>query len=361
MTEPAAVVVLLQRLAAGEIPQGVRRAAAGGALPLPPLDVLRVQAYLAQSDPDHEVQQTAAAALLARDPDEIARLLSGDGLSAEAATFFARADGTDSRILEVLAAHPRCPDEVVAYLAGSPSPRLIEALLLNQVRLIASPAVLEAIERNPALTAGQRDRLAEIRKHFLVPEEPLDPAVEAEMEEAIAEAIEEEMRLQAAGSATEDAVAASPGDLAAAGSEGLSTYQRVLRMTPPEKVKLAYRGSAEERALLIRDPNRVVARSVLRSPRLTDKEVESFVNMRSLGDEVLRAIASNREWLKSYTVVLGLVRNPKSPPGTALGLLQRLNNRDLNILSGDRNVTEVVRQSARRSFVARTAGHRGGK
>jgi hypothetical protein len=36
-------------------------------------------------------------------------------------------------------------------------------------------------------------------------------------------------------------------------------------------------------------------------------------------------------------------------------------NRDLNILGGDRNVTEVVRQTARRTFVARTAGRTGGK
>jgi len=41
-------------------------------------------------------------------------------------------------------------------------------------------------------------------------------------------------------------------------------------------------------------PNKVVQRSVLQSPRLTDQEVESFAAMANLTDEILRLIAGNR-------------------------------------------------------------------
>jgi hypothetical protein len=366
MSTPAPIDALLAQLASGSLPENVRLGAARGALPLAPADLLRVQSHLALSDPLQSVREAATEALLARDGAEIAEIAAGDEISKEAAEFFAGAGGADSRILEALCRNPACPDDQVARFAVGAKPRIIEAILLNQVRLIRSPAVLEALEKNSALTAGQRGRLAEIRKHFLaVPDdEPLAPEVQAEMEAAMRDAEEEASRATDAPSTVEgeeSAEGAPAGEEGAVTDEGLSTYQRILRLSPTEKVKLAYRGSAEERALLIRDANRVVARSVLRSGRCSEKEIEGFANQRSLGEEVLRTIGANREWTKNYSVVLGLVRNPKTPPGMSLTFLQRLVNRDLNILGGDRNVTEVVRQTARRTFVARTAGRTGGK
>ena len=369
MSTPGPVDALLAQLASGSIPENVRLGAARGALPLPPADLLRVQSHLALSDPEASVREAAAEAILAGDVAPIADIAAGDGISREAATFFAGTAGVDTRILEALCRNPACPDDQVARLAVGAKSQIVEALLLNQVRLIRSPAVLEALESNPGLTPGQRGRVAEIRKHFLAlpDDEPLPPELTAEMEAAIREAAEEEASRAAS---APGAAAVEQGDeplppaeaaAAAASDEGLSTYQRIIRMSPNDKVKLAYRGSAEERALLIRDANRVVARSVLRSGRCSEKEIEGFANQRSLGEEVLRTIGTNREWTKNYAVVLGLVRNPKTPPGMSLGFLQRLVNRDLSILGGDRNVTEVVRQTARRNFVARTAGRGGGK
>ena len=42
--------------------------------------------------------------------------------------------------------------------------------------------------------------------------------------------------------------------------------------------------------------------------------------------------------------------------GISMPLLSRLSNRDLNIIGGDRNVTEVIRRQAKKNFVARTSG-----
>ena len=46
MSAPGGVDGVLQRLAAGELPENVRLAAARGALPLPLEDLLRVQVFL---------------------------------------------------------------------------------------------------------------------------------------------------------------------------------------------------------------------------------------------------------------------------------------------------------------------------
>jgi hypothetical protein len=118
-----------------------------------------------------------------------------------------------------------------------------------------------------------------------------------------------------------------------------------------KKIKLASKGTREQRAQLIRDPNKIVAAAVLGSPKLTDAEVESFAKMQNVTEEVLRVIGTNRTWLKNYGVVLGLVRNPKTPPAISMQLLQRINERDMKMLAVDRNVPEALRLAARKFIV----------
>jgi hypothetical protein len=115
-----------------------------------------------------------------------------------------------------------------------------------------------------------------------------------------------------------------------------------------DRLKLAMRGTREQRAVLVRDPNRLVSTAVLSSPKLTESEVESFARMGNVSDDVLRIIGSNRAWTKSYTVASALARNPKTPPAISMPLVSRLNERDLRMLSVDRNVPEGLRITARK-------------
>jgi hypothetical protein len=118
-----------------------------------------------------------------------------------------------------------------------------------------------------------------------------------------------------------------------------------------DRMKLAMRGSREQRGQLIRDANKLVAAAVLSSPKLTDAEVEAFARMANLSEDVIRIIAVNRAWVKNYNIVSALTRNPKTPPALAMGFLQRLNERDLKRLAIDRNVAEPVRLAARKFVV----------
>jgi hypothetical protein len=118
-----------------------------------------------------------------------------------------------------------------------------------------------------------------------------------------------------------------------------------------KKVKLAFKGTREQRAQLIRDPNRIVASAVLSSPKLTEAEVESFAKMANVAEEVLRVIATNRTWLKNYGVMLGLVKNPKTPPAISMQLLPRITERDMKMVAVDRNVPEALRLAARKFIV----------
>ncbi len=135
-----------------------------------------------------------------------------------------------------------------------------------------------------------------------------------------------------------------------------SATARIARMGFTERLKAAVKGSREMRSILIRDPNKMISAAVLSSPKLTENEVEAFARMASLSDEVLRIIGNNRQWTKSYKVVLGLTKNPKTPLAMALNFMGRLNSADLKQLSVDRNVPEGLRIAARKKVVASRSG-----
>jgi hypothetical protein len=138
----------------------------------------------------------------------------------------------------------------------------------------------------------------------------------------------------------------------AAGNEGKEEEDgdpRLVSALPiADRLKLATKGTREQRAQLIRDSNRIVATAVLTSPKLTEAEVEAFAKMGNVSEDVLRIIGTNRNWLKNYSIVHAVTRNPKTPPAISMQLMHRLTEKDIKMLSTDRNVPEALRLAARR-------------
>jgi len=132
--------------------------------------------------------------------------------------------------------------------------------------------------------------------------------------------------------------------------------QKIAKMGFTQRLKAAVKGTREMRSILIRDPNKMIAAAVLSSPKLSGPEVEAIARMTNVSDEVLRIIGNNRSWTKSYGVILGLVKNPKTPIAMSMNLMGRLNDRDLQQLSVDRNVPEPLRVAARKKVVSNTSG-----
>jgi hypothetical protein len=124
--------------------------------------------------------------------------------------------------------------------------------------------------------------------------------------------------------------------------------QLVSSLSIAERLKLATKGTREQRGQLIRDANRIVATAVLTSPKLTESEVEAFAKMGNVSEDVLRIIGTNRGWLKNYGIVHAVTRNPKTPSGISMQLMHRLTEKDIKMLTIDRNVPEALRQAARR-------------
>ncbi len=122
--------------------------------------------------------------------------------------------------------------------------------------------------------------------------------------------------------------------------------KQVAHMNVVQRLTLALKGNREARMILIKDPNKLVQRCVLQSPRLTDMEVESFAKMTNLSEEVFRVISLTRKFIKSYVIMKNLVNNPKTPLDISLHLITRLNANDLKLLTTNKNIPDTLRSVA---------------
>ena len=149
-------------------------------------------------------------------------------------------------------------------------------------------------------------------------------------------------------------------DLGAEGNEEdgerVSGTQELANMNFPQRLRAAMKGTREQRAILIRDPNKMICASVLSSPKVSIPEVESFARMQNVSEDVLRIIGHNRAWLKSYGVILALTKNPKTPLSLSMQLMARLTSKDLAKLSVDRNVPEALRIQSRKKVTQNQSG-----
>jgi hypothetical protein len=119
-------------------------------------------------------------------------------------------------------------------------------------------------------------------------------------------------------------------------------------MNARDRMKLARKGDREARSILIRDSNKMVAVAVINNPRITEQEAENIATMRTVADEVLRLMAMNRNWARSYTIIHNLVRNPRTPIPTVINILPRIRTKDLLGLKQNRNISDAIRRQANR-------------
>ncbi len=132
-----------------------------------------------------------------------------------------------------------------------------------------------------------------------------------------------------------------------------SLYKRINQMSVAEKIKLALLGNKEARNILIKDSNKIVALSVLQSPKITIQEIRSLAQSRNLMDEILLAIARNKQWIKDYQIRLALTTNPKTPPSIATRFLSTLRENDIKKIARDKNVAGYIARAAKRIMNAK--------
>jgi regulator of extracellular matrix RemA (YlzA/DUF370 family) len=382
----------------GTAPQSARLAAASGLLPLPQTDLFEVLVALKQSD-DAEIATAAAETLQSQSAVDILIAAKANDTAPLVLDYLATFAGADRQLHEAVVLNNNTPDRAVANVAAlTGDTAVLELIAVNQQRLVRFPEIIEAILGNSARSPEAERRAQETKREFFEKErgaQQIAQELRARGKNAAAEFFESaELRGLSADDAWliaehievsdadldhswlpaeryEELAEESAEDHAAnfkrvveheriemgeVPAERVTLIRRIMFMNAKDRMKLAMKGDREARSILIRDSNKVVATAVINNPRVTDQEVENIAAMRTVADEVLRLIAAKPAWARSYTIIHNLVRNPRAPLPTVVGILPRIRSKDLQHLSQNRNVSEGVRRQALR-LVQTRAGH----
>jgi hypothetical protein len=347
----------------GGVPRDLRLMAAQGALPLKPADFIELLYHL-MKDIDDDIRATAASTLGGLPVDELRPILK-DRETPPDVLAWAFAAREEQELREVVLQNTSLPDEAIEALVASLPEGQAELVVINQVRLLRRTSLLVELEKNPNLNKDQRRRLMELRQTFHIDGAQMPapgPRAAAPASAAAAAPAEAEAPLpppeEVVFKSESEALVRYLSDDERQHGDKVSAVQRLYRLNTADKVVTALKGNREERAVLIRDPNRIVATAVLGSPRVTESEIESFAGMKNVSDEILRQIGASKEWTRHYGVVASLVRNPRTPLAISLGMVSRLNPKDIKSLSVDRNVPEAIRKQAQK-FVRTVPGQGG--
>jgi hypothetical protein len=130
-----------------------------------------------------------------------------------------------------------------------------------------------------------------------------------------------------------------------------SLQSYIATLSVPQKIQLAAKGNKEVRLILSRDSSSLVARAVANSPLIAETDVITYAGSALTNEDLLRAIAENREWAKNVRVKLLLVENPRTPAAVAMRFLGHLPLTELGLLSRNRNISMVIRTEAKKRLV----------
>ena len=344
---PDALTPALRKHVDPAAPLPLRSMAARLLVPASPPDAICLL-YLLSFDPDEGVREQVEKSATAL-PDRIASTaLRDDGAPPAVLGWIAARVGDNESFLEMLALNQATPDEALARVVATASARIAELIAQNQLRLLRCEELLRALLCESKAARSVIDTTADFavrsgiyfadvpalveahkRIHGDVPHEPPEHTAASVLQEFPQELARED---------SEEEI----GD-----ERRLTLTQRVMGMTVAEKIKLATLGNKEARTILLRDTNKLVAVAAVQSPRITESEIIALTNARTVHEDVLRCIYTNREWLKLYQVKYNLVRNPKTPLPTALRFLPYVRPNDLRDLSKNKNVPHAIQTGAR--------------
>lgn len=396
---------VVKAIVTGTAPRPAQLAASRGMLPLPQNDLLEILVAFTKQN-DAELVQNARNTLASQETNQLGILLKSNEIAPSILDYFAAQENLPTEIHETVLTNPNTPKSAIIKFARQTSKgELLELISFNQQLLIQTPAIIDAIIANPYRTAEAERRAMETKREFFEKTrgaQQIANEFRAQGKEAAAEFIEQSEfsenlsdtpsnidlsfedaiflaeHIEVPDSETDDSwlslefieefyeeteeqrqliVNKIVGELSSEddeiSGERISVINRIMRMGMKDRVKAAMKGDREFRNILIRDPNRIVAQAVIQNARITDQEVEKIAAMRAVPEDVLRLIAINRSWARNYSVVHNLARNPRTPISNVMSILTRLQLRDLNALSKNRNVSDNVRRQAFRIVSAR--------
>lgn len=336
---------------------GAKLMAARGIAPLRPID-LAVALYQLGFDAEAAIGEAARKAPTAL-PESLLKAMLGEALPGPVLHFFG-APLEDHRVelLELVLYNRATPDDTFVKLAKRLPEAMTEIICQNEQRLLRCPDIVASLFANPAARMSSVNRALELcARNGVVVDIPGyqeivkaiqgDPSATDGSADAVFGAVAQAMIVddEVDGAGEESKGEVKPEAKKVTGSETVIDFTK-LRIF--EKVRLATFGNAYCRNNLIRDPNRLVAMAVIKSPKIKDTEIVAASGNRNVHEDVIRYISNQRSLLKKYQVRYNLVNNPKCPMPTAARLLGTLQVADIKKIAGSRNISSALSATAKK-------------
>lgn len=355
MSERKSVEELLKDIKERKVPREMQILAAKGTLPFTQEELLPILVtYL--SVEDQEISALAKKTLIEFPKHLIVNYIKEERCTPEELDILAYSI-EEENLLSAIAGSKNVKDSTLIFLARNGSEMVQEIIITNQTRILQNPKILEALEENHKLSSLVRRKIIEIREEFFAEKKKFVPQITEEEAREMGITQEEYMDLFESfhiENLSEDQLFSSinlPAEPQT--EEQQSILIQILKMTVPEKIQLALKGSQEARGILICDSSKLVREAVVKSPKITDQEICSIASNRSIDEDILRYIGTNRKFIRKYPIIKNLCFNPKTPVGITLNLLNRLTKKDLRDLSNEKNVPDTVQKMALRLFKMR--------
>jgi hypothetical protein len=341
--------------------------ASRGMAPLPPVDQVSVL-YQIALDADENLAKSARETAAKLPEGILAGALVNPSLDPRVIDFFAMQCGNRPAVFDALVGNPSIADETLATMAGKLGGREVDRIAANEQRMLRHPEIIAAMYMNKNARMSTVDRAVElaVRNNVRVPGlaawDEIARALQAEKPQPGPE-VDTLFAIAATAIAVDD-TKLTQGDGERVREE--DEHEKDIleqtkdipydKLTIPMKIRLASVGDAFWRGRLIRDPNRLIAMAAVKSPAVTEFEAARYASNHALSEDVIRHIASKREFTKVYGTKYALCRNPKTPIPEAMRILPFLREKDLQTISKSRGVPSAVVTQAKKLIMQRRGG-----
>lgn len=359
-----------------------RMMAARGMAPIPPKALVPI-IYQLIMDPDPKIAAAAAKSFSNLDEKLVSPVLS-DPLPGQVLGALAHVLVHRFHLVEKVLLNRQTPDEAFVWVAQhGEDAKVINVIVENQERLLRNHDVVRGLAKNQKALRSDLDKAID----FLVREGVFLDDV-SEFEDAFLRLGKAEMLAVLKNvKVTDDHLSdrekqkakelgMSADEFMTSGSDVLTDEERealldeladddenkdendwskmpFMKLPIPIQIKMAMTGPHEKAIEALNSPNRVVAGSAIRNPKIKENDVVKISRSRTMHEEVIRYICNNGDWTKSYTVKLNLVANPKTPPTLVSRWLVLIRTSDLKGLAKSKQIPSNVALLAKRMLNTR--------
>jgi hypothetical protein len=371
----------LKKLLNPQTPTGLKMLAIKGTVPLKPVEYL-IFLYQMQFDGNEELRSLAEKAFAELPPKILIPAVS-QNLPPEVFQKIATVHRSNNAVIEKLITNNAVSDETIEMIAGYADEKMLDIIARNQVRILRYPKIIKAIVENPNATASQKSMVVEfaIKSKIDLSKMGIDVNTGVNEQKRSSE-ISPVSEVQKAGEAIEAKEAlTAPVEGSVAGTtqhetDSASRREELIKkyniprefydesvplpeemekklveeletMSEDKQMAIVEVGRHRIKQLMVRSPIASVAVAVVKHPDITPDDIYKIAQDRAAHTEAIKAICTNRDYIRVYNIKLKLALNPKTPVPMAMAFVRSLRLSDLKNIAKNNSVSKILQNTAK--------------